>query len=113
MEITERELGFLNFYRASELHGGLILGQVARRVRDPVLAVELTRHSAEEVTHSLLWTETIVAVGGRLHVVRETYQARYARLVGAPTASTSRRCARTRGPSSRRCALRRTRTSWS
>ena len=86
MEITERELGFLNFYRASELHGGLILGQVARRVRDPVLAVELTRHSAEEVTHSLLWTETIVAVGGRLHVVRETYQARYARLVGAPTA---------------------------
>ena len=33
MEIPPRELDFLNFYRASELHGGLILGQVARRVR--------------------------------------------------------------------------------
>jgi demethoxyubiquinone hydroxylase (CLK1/Coq7/Cat5 family) len=86
MEIDARELGFLNFYRASELHGGLILGQVARRARDTALVLELTRHSAEEVTHSLLWAETIVAVGGRVRPVRETYQARYARHVGTPTA---------------------------
>ena len=86
MDITPNELDFLNFYRASELHGGLILGQVARRTRDIRLAIDLTRHSAEEVTHSLLWTETILAVGGRLEPVRETYQARYARHVGAPTA---------------------------
>lgn len=86
MEITPRELGFLNFYRASELHGGLILGQVARRARDSALVLALTRHSAEEVMHSLLWTETILAVGGRVRPVRETYQARYARLVGSPTA---------------------------
>src|SRR5215207_1734743 len=86
MEISPRELGFLNFYRASELHGGLILGQVARRARDSALVLELTRHSAEEVTHSLLWAETIVAVGGRVRPVRETYQARYARHVGSPTA---------------------------
>jgi len=86
MEITPRELAFLNFYRASELHGGLILGQVARRVRDSALVLELTRHSAEEVTHAQLWTETILAVGGRVCAVRETYQARYARIVGAPTA---------------------------
>jgi len=86
MEIDARELGFLNFYRASELHGGLILGQVARRARDTALVLELTRHSAEEVTHSLLWGETIVAVGGRVRPVRETYQARYARHVGTPTA---------------------------
>ena len=86
MDITPRELAFLNFYRASELHGGLILGQVARRTRDIRLVIDLTRHSAEEVTHSLLWTETILAVGGRVQSVRETYQARYARLVGTPTA---------------------------
>jgi hypothetical protein len=86
MEITTRELRFLNFYRASELHGGLLLGQVARRTRDIGLVIELTRHSAEEVTHSLLWTETILAVGGRILPVRETYQARYAALVGTPMA---------------------------
>ena len=84
MEITPRELGFLNFYRASELHGGLLLGQVARRVRDSALVLDLTRHSAEEVAHAQLWTETIIGVGGRVSVVRETYQARYARIVGAP-----------------------------
>jgi demethoxyubiquinone hydroxylase (CLK1/Coq7/Cat5 family) len=86
MEITARELSFLNFYRASELHGGLILGQVARRARDSALVLELTRHSAEEVAHAQLWTETIIAVGGRVRPVRETYQARYARHVGSPTA---------------------------
>jgi demethoxyubiquinone hydroxylase (CLK1/Coq7/Cat5 family) len=85
MEITQRELGFLNFYRASELHGGLILGQIARGTRDAALLIELTRHSVEEVEHSLLWTETIVAVGGRIIPVRETYQDRYASVIGVPT----------------------------
>ena len=86
MDITTRELGFLNFYRASELHGGLILGQVARRARGSELVLDLTRHSAEEVMHAQLWTETIIAVGGEVRPVRETYQARYARFVGTPMA---------------------------
>jgi demethoxyubiquinone hydroxylase (CLK1/Coq7/Cat5 family) len=86
MEITSRELKFLNFYRASELHGGLLLGQVARRATGAALVLDLTRHSAEEVMHALYWTETIVAVGGRVTPVRETYQSRYLRLLGAPTA---------------------------
>jgi demethoxyubiquinone hydroxylase (CLK1/Coq7/Cat5 family) len=85
MEITPRELGFLNFYRASELHGGLILGQVARRARDGALVLDLTRHAAEEVVHAQLWTETILAVGGRVRPVRETYQSRYAAVTGSPT----------------------------
>ena len=85
MEITARELAFLNFYRASELHGGLILGQVARRARDGALVLDLTRHSAEEVVHAQLWTETILAVGGRVRPVREPYRARYPRLVGGRT----------------------------
>ena len=86
MDITPRELDFLNFYRASELHGGLILGQVARRARGSELVLDLTRHSAEEVMHAQLWTETIIAVGGQVRPVRETYQARYARVVGTPMA---------------------------
>ncbi len=84
LEVSERELGFLNFYRASELHGGLILAQVARRTRAGDLAVDLLRHAAEEVEHARMWTETIVAVGGRVHPVRETYQTRYAQLIGRP-----------------------------
>jgi demethoxyubiquinone hydroxylase (CLK1/Coq7/Cat5 family) len=82
MDIDPRELGWLNFYRASELHGGLVLGQLALRVREPRLIDELTRHSAEEVVHARLWTDTILAVGGTPRPVRRTYQARYAELLG-------------------------------
>jgi len=78
------EISLLNFYRASELHGGLILGQMVRRTRDPDLILRLTRHSAEEVMHALLWTETIVAVGGKPAPVRDTYQNRYVSIVGTP-----------------------------
>lgn len=85
MQITHGEAALLNFYRVSELHGGLILGQLARRVRDSDLIVNLTRHSFEEVGHALLWSETIVAVGGQLSSGKDSYQARYAALLGAPT----------------------------
>lgn len=84
IEISERELTLLNFYRASELHGGLVLAQLARRVRDGVFAVELLRHGEEEIGHARLWTETILAVGGRVLPVRETYQDRYAAALGLP-----------------------------
>lgn len=82
--VSELELRFLNFYRASELHGGLILGQVARRTRDGMLATELLKHSAEEVEHARVWTETILAVGGRVRPVRFTYQDRYGAIIGRP-----------------------------
>jgi demethoxyubiquinone hydroxylase (CLK1/Coq7/Cat5 family) len=84
MEITERELAVLNFYRASELQGGLILGRLVEHVRDPELIVRLTAHSAEEVMHAQLWTETIVAVGGRPRPTSDTYQSRYAAAIGTP-----------------------------
>ena len=82
--VPAAEIALLNFYRASELHGGLILGQMVRRTRDPELILNLTRHSAEEVMHAQLWTETIVAVGGRPAPVRDTDQTRYAEEVGTP-----------------------------
>jgi hypothetical protein len=85
MQITEHELAALNFYRACELHGGLILGQMVYRARDPWLATELIRHSAEEIVHAQLWTETILAVGGTLKPVRTTYQRRYAAAIGRPS----------------------------
>lgn len=84
MQISGLELARLNFYRASELHGGLVLGQLVRRVREPGLMLELTRHSAEEVAHAQLWTETILAVGGTPRPVRDTYQTYYAKAIGAP-----------------------------
>lgn len=84
MTPTADEIALLNFYRASELHGGLILGQMVRRTRDPGLILNLTRHSAEEVMHAQLWTETIIAIGGKPAPVRETYQTRYAEEVGTP-----------------------------
>jgi demethoxyubiquinone hydroxylase (CLK1/Coq7/Cat5 family) len=83
-QVSEHELRFLNFYRASELHGGLILGQVARRTRDGLLSCELLKHSAEEVEHARVWTDAILAVGGRVHPVRDTYQTRYAAIIGRP-----------------------------
>jgi bacterioferritin (cytochrome b1) len=81
---ANNDIALLNFYRASELHGGLILGQMVRRTRDPGLILNLTRHSAEEVMHAQLWTETIIAIGGRPAPVRGTYQTRYAEEVGTP-----------------------------
>jgi demethoxyubiquinone hydroxylase (CLK1/Coq7/Cat5 family) len=84
MTIINSEIALLNFYRASELHGGLILGQMVRRTRDPRLILNLTRHSAEEVMHAQFWTETIIAIGGRPAPVRDTYQTRYAEAVGTP-----------------------------
>jgi bacterioferritin (cytochrome b1) len=84
MTNSNSEIAVLNFYRASELHGGLILGQMVRRTRQPELILDLTRHSAEEVMHAQLWTETIIAIGGRPVPVRDTYQTRYAEEVGMP-----------------------------
>lgn len=84
MEITRHELTILNFYRVSELYGGLILGRMVGRARDAQLIHELTRHSAEEVMHAQLWTETILDLGGRPFPTRDTYQARYAAHVGRP-----------------------------
>ena len=84
MTPSNHEIALLNCYRASELHGGLILGQMVRRTRDPELILNLTTHSAEEVMHAQLWTETIIAIGGRPAPVRETYQTRYAEEIGTP-----------------------------
>ena len=85
MQITQRDLDVLNFYRASELHGGLLLGRVVGRARDPKVVLALTRHAAEEVRHAEYWTATMLDLGGRPWPVRSTYQERYAAAVGPVT----------------------------
>jgi demethoxyubiquinone hydroxylase (CLK1/Coq7/Cat5 family) len=78
------EMDALNFYRASELHGGLILARFAQRCRDGELAADLLKHAAEEIEHAQLWTETMAALGARPRPTRDTYQRRYAAVVGRP-----------------------------
>jgi hypothetical protein len=72
MSIDNRENAILNLYRASELHGGLILGQVVRRATDSRLIVNLTRHAAEQLVNARIWTETIIRGGGTLLAAVET-----------------------------------------
>lgn len=84
MQITMMEMNRLNFYRACELHGGLVLGQLVRRARDADLILMLTRHAADEFAHADHWTRTILALGGEPQPVRSTYQARLGHIVGAP-----------------------------
>lgn len=84
MEITSQELDTLNFYRASELQGGLVLGYLVGRVTDSDLILNLTRHSAEELVHAQVWTETILAVGGEVRPIRNTFQNRFRRIVDRP-----------------------------
>ena len=83
MEITPQEHRRLNFYRASELHGGLLLGKLVLRVSEPELILQLTRHSAEEVRHAELWTRAIIAVGGCPSPTDDTYQVRYGAALGS------------------------------
>jgi bacterioferritin (cytochrome b1) len=80
----DREMQILDFYRASELHGGLVLTRLAQRCRDGELAADLLKHGAEEIEHARLWTETMLALGGRPRPTRDTYQRRYAAVVGPP-----------------------------
>jgi len=84
MEISENDLTVLNFYRATALHGGRILAALVPRTPDQKLIVNLSRHSADLLVHAHVWSETILAVGGRLWHVPETYQVRFKALAGPP-----------------------------
>jgi bacterioferritin (cytochrome b1) len=82
--LADTEAAALNFYRASELHGGLLLSRLAQRCRDGVLAADLLKHGAEEIEHARLWTETMLALGIQPRPMRDTYQRRYAAAIGRP-----------------------------
>jgi bacterioferritin (cytochrome b1) len=83
-KIDEKQAAALNFYRASELEGGLLLSRLAQRCRDGALTADLLKHGAEEIEHARLWTETMLALGVRPRPTRDTYQRRYALAIGRP-----------------------------
>ena len=82
--VDDRELALLDFYRASELHGALLLAHLARRTEDAALLCELTRHAADEMRHAAIWAEAIVALGGSPRPRKDTYQSHYSRALGMP-----------------------------
>lgn len=85
MPASDRELWALNFFRNSELHGALLMGRLARALKDTPLLVHATRHCATEARHAAMLSEVIAGVGGRLDPGIETIQERYSAKGGVPT----------------------------
>jgi hypothetical protein len=86
MQITERELWLLNFYRNSELHGALLMGRLARTLSDSTLLLQTTRHCATEAHHAALLSEAIVELGGGLDPTITPVQEHYSAAGGIPKA---------------------------
>lgn len=86
MQPTPRDLWVLNFYRNSELHGALLMGRLARSVKDSELLVHLTRHCATEARHAAALTDAIAELGGTVDPRIPTVQERYSAAGGVPTA---------------------------
>jgi bacterioferritin (cytochrome b1) len=80
MQVSDRELWTLNFYRNSELHGALLMGRLARTLADTALLAHATRHCATEARHAAILSEAIAELRGRIdpHVttVQEFYSAK-------------------------------------
>lgn len=86
MPLTDRELWLVNFYRNSELHGALLMGRLARTLKDEVLLVEATAHCATEARHASMLSRTIAAAGGRLDPAIPPIQEAYSSEGGIPAA---------------------------
>jgi hypothetical protein len=84
MPISDRELWTLNFYRNSELHGALLMGRLARSLRDTALLAHATRHCATEARHAAMLSGAIEAVGGTIDPSVPTIQAHYSAKGGVP-----------------------------
>ena len=74
----------LNWYRQSELEGALLLGRMIRHVTDPYLVARLTRHSADEARHALLWARTLEQLDLPVVQIRRSYQSFYLDEISAP-----------------------------
>jgi len=83
MQLSDRELWLLNFYRNSELHGSLLMGRLARSVSDPELIVNFTRHCATEAHHATLFSELLQSLGAPFQSTT-TVQEAYAERGGVP-----------------------------
>ncbi len=86
MPLTERERWLVNFYRNSELHGALLMGRLARTLKDETLLVEATAHCATEARHATMLSRTIAATGGGLDPTIPSIQEAYSAEGGLPAA---------------------------
>ena len=84
MPLTERELWLVNFYRNSELHGSLLMGRLARTLKDQTLLVEATAHCATEARHATMLSRAIAAAGGSLDPAIPPIQEAYSTEGGVP-----------------------------
>ncbi len=74
-----------NWFRQSELEGGLLLGKIACRASNDHLIRRLTQHAAEEVQHASIWAQTIADLHLPFIRIRRSYQSFYSRHGGTPT----------------------------
>jgi len=86
MGLTEREAWLANFYRNSELHGALLMGRLARTMKDDTLLVEMTAHCATEARHASMLSRAIATAGAHLDPNVPTIQEAYGAEGGVPTA---------------------------
>jgi bacterioferritin (cytochrome b1) len=84
MQVSDRELRTLNFYRNSELHGALFMGRLARTLPDTSLLAHATRHCATEARHAAVLSEALEALGGRIDPHVTTVQEYYSAKGGIP-----------------------------
>lgn len=84
MQVSDRELWTLNFYRNSELHGALLMGRLARALTDTSLLAHATRHCATEARHAAILSEAVAALGGRIDPHVATVQEHYSARGGVP-----------------------------
>jgi bacterioferritin (cytochrome b1) len=84
MQVSDRELWTLNFYRNSELHGALLMGRLARTLPDTSLLAHATRHCATEARHAAVLSEALEALGGRIDPHVTTVQEYYSAKGGIP-----------------------------
>jgi len=83
--MSEDQLYVLSFYRASELAGSLLFGQLALHTGYDELRTPLTEQCSEEARHAWLVNETIVALGGAPIKVENNFQSEIAKIFGMPT----------------------------
>jgi bacterioferritin (cytochrome b1) len=86
MQVSDRELWMLNFYRNSELHGALLMGRLARTLDDTELLAHATRHCATEARHAALLSEAIAELRGHIDPHLKTVQEFYSAKGGIPAA---------------------------
>jgi len=82
--LAENDLWLLSLYRASEIHGSLFFGRLARVLRPGGIQIDLTKHFADEAQHAWYWTKCIEELGAEPLKLGESYQDQYVSVTGIP-----------------------------